>query len=72
MANGDASNSRPRPASRVITLRDLRVSVPGFGQARRVHSLMEPRELTAGKDAKGDLTFVVPSLKEYEIVVIEK
>ena len=66
------SAETPRPVSRVIPLRDLRVSVPGLGKARRVFSLVRPQELAAGRDANGDLSFVVPRLDEYEVVVIEK
>jgi hypothetical protein len=66
------SADTPRPVSRVIPLRDLRVSVPGFGEARKVYTLMRPQELAVGKDGNGDLSFVVPRLDEYEVVVIEK
>jgi hypothetical protein len=66
------SAETPRPVSRVIPLRDLRVSVPGFGAARKVYSLMRTQELAVGKDGNGNLSFVVPRLEEYEVVVIEK
>lgn len=62
----------PRPVSRVLPLTDLRVSVPGLREARKVFTLLRPAELAVGKDANGDLSFVVPRLDEYEVVVIEK
>ncbi len=66
------SAETPRPVSRVFPLTDLRVSVPGLREARKVFTLLRPGELTADRDANGDLSFVVPRVDEYEVVVIEK
>lgn len=66
------SGETPRPVSRVIPLHDLRVAIPGYGQARRAFTLMRPQELPLQRDGNGNLRFVVPQLDEYEVVVIEK
>lgn len=61
-----------RPIRKIVPIQDMRLTFPGVGKARRVFSLMNPRELEAGSDGKGNLQVILPRLDEYEVVVIEK
>jgi hypothetical protein len=61
-----------RPIRRIITLRDVRVTFEGFGQANKVFTLMRPRTLTPQKSGEGRWQVVVPSMDEYEVIVVER
>ncbi len=61
-----------RPMSRIVPLRDVRVSFPGFGGASRVFALKRPQDLIARKAADGSWQVVLPVLEEYEVIVVER
>jgi hypothetical protein len=61
-----------RPIRKIVTLRDVRVTFEGFGQAKKIFTLMRPRTLTPQKSGEGRWQVVVPFLDEYEVIVVEK
>jgi hypothetical protein len=61
-----------RPIQRIITLRDVRVTLQGLGKPARAHTLMHPAELEVRTASNGDATVVIPAMDEYEVVVFEK
>ncbi|MBI4890205.1 MAG: beta-galactosidase trimerization domain-containing protein [Acidobacteria bacterium] len=61
-----------RPITQVVPLRDVRVTLPAPASYRRVHTLVEPRELPVTRTANGDLQVTLPRAAEYEVLVFEK
>jgi hypothetical protein len=61
-----------RPIRNILPQRDIQVTLEAGANAKRIHTLMHPRELTIGKDERGRGYFTVPSVDEYEVVVIEQ
>jgi hypothetical protein len=59
-----------RPIERVMPLRDVRVTLSDSKNVKRVHTLVGGKEL-AHTNAGSAVTFTIPSMDEYEVVVIE-
>ncbi len=61
-----------RPIRKILPLSDVRVSVAQEFAPQRVRTLMGRRQLPVRRDAAGRVTFVIPQLAEYEVVVLER
>jgi len=57
---------------RVVSLDNVRVTLPTGGGARRVFTLVQPRTIQPRAVNDNALQFVSPRIGEYEAVVIEK
>ncbi|MFN0165462.1 MAG: beta-galactosidase trimerization domain-containing protein [Bryobacteraceae bacterium] len=60
-----------RPIRKVWPLRDVQVAVEGDA-VRKAYTLMVPGNLAITRDAKGRSQVTVPSVGEYEVVVLER
>jgi hypothetical protein len=61
-----------RPIQRIVPLRDVRITLEGGGSVRSVRTLVEPRTLPFKRDSAGRLSFVLPTMAEYEVAVVER
>ncbi len=61
-----------RPIRRIVPLQNLRISMQSSGGKHSIRSLMGSEVLQAKSVTKDRMTFVLPLLKEYEVIVIEK
>jgi hypothetical protein len=66
----NSTGEMTRPIRHVVMLENLRISVRTTRPVKRVHTLMEARDLKA-EQASGAVRFVLPKLHEYEVVVLE-
>jgi hypothetical protein len=60
-----------RPITRILPLRDVRITLPRGLAPSRAHTLVRARTLPLSKDSAGRLHVTLPSAGEYEVVVFE-
>ncbi len=61
-----------RPITRVLPLRNIRVTLPQPAAFTRVRTLMTPQLLPIRRTAAGGLQVTLPHAAEYEVLVFEK
>ncbi len=61
-----------RPMRRIVPLKDVSLTCDEFGRAGRVFTLVRPQALKAERSRDGSWQVTLPSLEEYEVIVIEK
>jgi len=59
-----------RPMSKVVTLRDLTLTVQGVGEVSEIRSLASGRRLRPLEQGRGGLTVRLPALEEYDVIVL--